>query len=215
MNELYELGKKYGTDKASELKHNYTEVYNNLLYDNRDNIKKVLEIGINTGSSLYMWRDYFKNAIIYGIDINHVRLENTDRIITFRGKQQDRDKLIKFIDSHKGEFDIIIDDGSHFMDDQQISFGFLFKYVKNGGLYIIEDLGTSLDWQYERFHIYADRSNTTLNMIENFNKTKKFYSEYMNEEELTYLSNNVNSCEIHKVGGSHNGIICIIKKKVY
>jgi len=69
MNELDLLALKYGTDKASDF-HNYTEFYDKYFNLDRGNIKNVLEIGVFRGNSLRMWKDYFFNAIIYGIDID-------------------------------------------------------------------------------------------------------------------------------------------------
>ena len=42
-----------------------------------------------TGANLFMWRDYFKNAHIYGIDINENNLVNTTRISSFKSNQID------------------------------------------------------------------------------------------------------------------------------
>ena len=36
-------------------------------------------------------------------------------------------------------FDVIIDDGSHYLSDILYSLKTLFKYIEKGGLYIIED----------------------------------------------------------------------------
>jgi len=40
-------------------------------------------------------------------------------------------------------FDVIIDDGSHRPDHQQISLSFFFRKLKKGGLYFIEDLASN------------------------------------------------------------------------
>ena len=39
-----------------------------------------------------------------------------------------------------GDFDMIIDDGGHTMEQMQISLNYLWDQVKPGGLYVIEDL---------------------------------------------------------------------------
>jgi len=51
-----------------------------------------------------------------------------------------------FLDKLKdkyGAFDVIIDDGSHLIDQQQISFNYLFNILSDKGIYVIEDLHTS------------------------------------------------------------------------
>ena len=52
--------------------------------------------------------------------------------------------VYRFIQENGGDFDIIIDDGSHKMNHQQISFDVLFPHLKSGGIYVIEDLHTSV-----------------------------------------------------------------------
>ena len=73
-------------------------------------------------------------------------------------------------------FDIIIDDGGHTMKQQQTSFGVLFKNVSSGGLYILEDLHTSI-WETNLAHgghfITNDDEITSLEMLKKFNVEKK------------------------------------------
>jgi glycosyltransferase involved in cell wall biosynthesis len=102
----------------------------------KDSVQKYLEIGIwQRGSSLKWAKKYFKNAAIYGIDILPVKV---DGCVTFRADQNDSAALDK-IGRENGPFDIIIDDGSHFERETRNSFNCLFKYLKMGGIYIIED----------------------------------------------------------------------------
>jgi hypothetical protein len=51
--------------------------------------------------------------------------------------------LQKFIDETGGNFDIVIDDGGHTMNQQRVSLEKLWQIVKPGGYYFIEDLQTS------------------------------------------------------------------------
>jgi len=210
MNKLEEIGKKYGTDKSGE--NNYTEIYFKYFNENRNNIKNILEIGILRGESLKMWEEFFPNANIYGIDINDISI-NSKKIFTYIANQNNRDQLYKLMSKLNIEFDIIIDDGSHRMEDQQISLGFLFQYVKNGGYYIIEDIGTSLDWQLERFGINSDRSNTTYNMINKYIKSKKIKSFYIKKEEKKYLEQHIEKCEIYETL-KNVSIISFFTKKI-
>ncbi len=137
---LDELAIKYGTDKSSKY-HNYTVVYEQMFGPIRNEPLKILEIGVGTGASLKMWLDYFPNAEIHGIDIT---LENQDaplisneRVHLCLGDQTDRD----FLDSIGIDFDIVIDDGSHRVDDQIFTFKHLWPNTKL--LYVIEDVYSS------------------------------------------------------------------------
>ena len=139
MTELCDLALEYGVDKTPQLGHSYTPYYHELFKDKKDSIKKVLEIGIQAGASLFMWRDYFPNAEIYGIDIQSTKLDFI-RIHCFQYDQSDAKQLQNFIDTVGGDFDLIIDDGSHRSDDQIFTANFLRKYLSPNGTYIIEDV---------------------------------------------------------------------------
>jgi hypothetical protein len=101
-------------------------------------VKRFLEIGVQFGGSLKIWRDYFPDAEIIGVD-NDPRCENyIKNFPLFIGDQTDK----KFMES-LGEFDVIVDDGGHKMSQQQDTFNIMFPNLKKGGLYVIEDLHTS------------------------------------------------------------------------
>ena len=57
--------------------------------------------------------------------------------------QSNRKQLKAFINNEKVSFDIIVDDGGHTMQQQIGTFIELFPYLKDGGVYVIEDLHTS------------------------------------------------------------------------
>jgi 23S rRNA U2552 (ribose-2'-O)-methylase RlmE/FtsJ len=109
---LNSLGKKYLTDKCKHKYANisYLDIYEKYFEKNRFNIKTVLEIGVYKGSSLKMWKEYFPNATIYGIDINpNAKQYEEDRINIHIGDQTDINFLHE-ISSIYGGFDIIIDE---------------------------------------------------------------------------------------------------------
>lgn len=140
---LDELALKYRTDKGSYY-HNYTLYYDMIFNKIKDQPLKVLEIGVNKGSSLKMWKDYFVNSLIYGIDIHSsCKILEEDRIKIFIGSQDNADFLTKVKNEVKDDFDIIIDDGSHMSVHQIASFKITFPFVRSGGYYIIEDLHAS------------------------------------------------------------------------
>jgi hypothetical protein len=207
--ELTRLADKYGTDKGSSA-HKYTDVYENFLMPTRNQARKIFEIGVAGGASLFMWRDFFPNAVIYGIDIEDSSRLNSERIKTFVADQGKRKELAKFIASNGSGFDLILDDGGHSMDLQQISLGFLFPHVKPGGYYILEDVHTSL--MYPGWGIDEDKKNTTLAMIESFVRTGKISSKHMTPEEARYVAEHVQYCALFK-GEDRLSISWIIKKK--
>lgn len=110
----------------------------------RQAARSVLEIGVQEGNSVRMWKDYFPNAIIHGVDVPwspHKFAE--DRIVEHWGDQRDRDFLRQLIQDCGGGFDIIIDDGGHMMDGQIVSLEELFPVLSAGGVYAVEDTFSS------------------------------------------------------------------------
>lgn len=213
---LTKLANQHKTDKGTthSFKHSYTPHYHKHLKDFRDSFTKVLEIGIYSGASLFMWRDYFQKAQIYGIDIMNKENLNGNRITPFQGSQSNRSDLDRFLKSYGGEFDLIIDDGGHHMDQQMISIGVLFKHVKAGGIYILEDLHTSAPTGKDNlFKVNDDGSNSALRFIELLQGNADIWvNDWISKEEADYIMNNVESVDIYKMnnGGS---ITAIIKKK--
>ncbi len=135
---LDEIALKYNTDKSSTL-HNYTEKYEKYFSVIKNSKLKILEIGIQNGYSLKTWKEYFPNSEIFGVDIIDCKHMEEERITTLQGSQTDTVFLAK-INEEYGPFDIIIDDGSHNNNDMTISFDFLFPLLRQGGLYVVEDL---------------------------------------------------------------------------
>lgn len=167
-NELDNLAIKYNSDKKPG-EHNYTKTYFHYFSKIKDKKIKLLEIGVLKGASIKMWKDFFPNAEIYGLDIDPSCKEYEDcRIKIFIGDQTDRD-FLKEMMKEIGPVDIIIDDGGHTMNQQKTSFEVLFPYIKKGGAYIIEDLHTSYWRTYlidnENFLCY-DSPKTMVSYIE-------------------------------------------------
>jgi SAM-dependent methyltransferase len=133
----------YDTDK-SQLTH-YTRNYEAWFSHLVGNDVKLLELGVNKGGSLLLWRDYFEQGTIIGLDVNPIRIDDpTDRVRFYQGHQQDIALLDHIAEREAPQgFDIIIDDCSHIGEPTRISFWHLFKHhLKPGGIYAIEDWGT-------------------------------------------------------------------------
>ena len=126
---LHELGIKHGTDKVDQWHtfrgNSYLDVYEKYFSPLKDKSINILEIGALGGDSLRLWKEYFSNANVYGIDINPncINLEE-ERIKIFIGSQDDIPFLQGVVDEC-GTFDIVIDDGSHINDLTLSSYNFL------------------------------------------------------------------------------------------
>ena len=219
MNELTILANKYGSDKGTEYgdKHNFTETYEKYFKRFKDKKINILEIGINDGSSLKMWYDYFPNATIYGADINDKSDLSNERVNCVVLNQSNKEELDEFAKNINLTFDIIIDDGSHHISDQQLTFGSIFPLLKEDGIYVIEDLHTSLcepnKMLYGRpMENNEDKTNTTLHYLQN----KPYVSQYLTQDENKYIQDNIKNVTIYEKENTHEwkkSITSIIMKK--
>ena len=156
-NQLTDLMNLFGSDKGGRNNHhNFASYYSEIFFHKRNDIKNFLEIGLGTNNtsvlsnmgpngiplaSLRAWRDYFKNANIYGADIDKNILKNEDRIETFYVDQTDP-ITIKEMFKNIGEkkFDIILEDGLHEYNANICFFENAIEYLEPNGTYIIEDV---------------------------------------------------------------------------
>lgn len=175
---LNELCDRYGSDKGSYLSqihphpwpsHTYTEIYSMLFDHCREGVKSVLECGIGTnnesvtsnmtangkpGASLRVWKHYFPNAKIVGIDIDASALFEEERINTYQVDQTSEQSIRDFLTSTNNEtYDLIIDDGLHEFHAAKSLFVNIFPSLKKTGIYVIEDvLLRDLDQYMEFFN---------------------------------------------------------------
>jgi hypothetical protein len=157
--ELCSLFEKYKSDKCDEIYHTYSKIYNDILSHEKYSALNIIEIGIGNknlmmpivgkdyeeGASLKAWRDFFVNANVFGLDIDKSVLFSDNRIYCYFTDQSSPEILEQTIlnikQKHNIEyFDFIIDDGSHIKEHMICSILTLSKFLKNEGIYIIEDI---------------------------------------------------------------------------
>lgn len=122
----------------------YLDVYERHFAAYRSTELKMLEIGVFRGGSLEMWNSYFGPAsTIFGIDIDDRCKSYETPNTQVRIGSQDDPVFLRSVIAELGAPDIILDDGSHIAKHQEVSFDVLFPLLKEGGLYVIEDLHTA------------------------------------------------------------------------
>lgn len=215
MKRLTYLANIIQTDKGTITgdKHGYTEKYNKFFEDvaNRcysENRKvKILEIGVFSGSSLYLYNRFFdKNCEIYAIDTDEKCLRiNSENIHISLCDQGDRNQLQQYIESIGDiKFDIIIDDGNHRSEDQLVSISLLHKNLNENGYYIIEDLhGQSVAEEYN----ICKYEETCLYFL-----TFRNPSTYLTKEENEELLNDIKDIELYYISND-NGSVANCKHK--
>jgi len=124
----------------------YLYIYDRLFLEYRAKNKPItiLEIGVDRGGSIEIWEKYFpKGSKIHGVDINPQckEIHFSENITIHLGNASDRSFMEKTFENI--EFDIILDDGSHICSDVIETFKIMFPKLKNGGLYVIEDMCAS------------------------------------------------------------------------
>lgn len=176
---LQEIGLKFGTDKSRHTTHNktYLDIYDKYFSKIRYDVKTMCEIGTLNGESAKTWEEYFPNATIHMVDIDPgCKRFETDRIKVHIGSQND-DIFLNKLAEKIGNFDILIDDGSHMVNHQIKTFNTLFPNLNLGGYYIIEDLGCSYGEIVNHLNVrnlwpgmsYNDPTDPLLNNREDFN----------------------------------------------
>lgn len=153
---LEELVDNSRTDKNTT--HSYLKLYQQILVSKKYTAKNVLEIGIGDGNqgytnggSIKLWHDYFINADIYALDIQHIH-SVWDGV-----KQNDRIKLHTSIDAYDEDvvkhhlvdknikFDYILDDGPHTLESMIKCIQLYSELLTDDGILIIEDV-QEIEW---------------------------------------------------------------------
>ena len=127
----------------------YLEIYHRHFARFRGKSPVVLEIGVFGGGSLQMWSEYFgPGATIIGIDIDPACARfRGPGIEVLIGDQADRAFLAE-VRGKVPRLDIVVDDGGHTMLGQIASFEELYPHQQPDGVYLCEDVHTSLYAEY-------------------------------------------------------------------
>jgi 23S rRNA U2552 (ribose-2'-O)-methylase RlmE/FtsJ len=136
--------------------HTYGDSYDEIFETfDRDGVLNILEIGIQRGGSLLAWKDYFKNAEIYGVDIVDVVIpEYRKDFINYIFSDVKDPKVKEELKDIK--FDIIIDDGSHQINDIIFVVKTYVEQLKVNGYLIVEDCRQTTSWANQINRIVSD-----------------------------------------------------------
>ena len=124
--------------------HHYLDIYHRHFAGFRGRSPVVLEIGVQHGGSLDMWRRYFgPGAQIVGVDVDaRCKQFEGEQVRVLIGDQGDRGFLAR-IREQVPHIDILIDDGGHTMTQQIATFEELYAHIQPHGIYLCEDVHTS------------------------------------------------------------------------
>jgi hypothetical protein len=137
------------TDK--NIGHSYLPLYEKLLQNKKETAKNILELGIGNfgeknGGSIKLWRDYFKNATIYGLDILPIdivldELINDSRVVLYTSiNGYNNNFFINAFLSKNIKCDVLIDDGPHTLESMILFIKLYSQIMADDGILIIEDV---------------------------------------------------------------------------
>jgi SAM-dependent methyltransferase len=151
--ELCEIGAKYNTDKSPFSPNSvccghrkgYTAFYAALLAKYKSISFNLAEIGIEQSASLLTWSEYFPLADISMFDLMESKLKKGESYnlpnTNFHKIDVSSENSINESFKLSGKiFDVVIDDSSHDILHQNNIIKNVHKFIKKGGILIIEDL---------------------------------------------------------------------------
>jgi hypothetical protein len=100
----------------------------------------IVEVGIFSGGSLEMWKEYFGPAArVYGVDLEPACVKYAgDRVKVFIGDQADP-KFWKDFLRQVPRVDVLVDDGGHEPHQQITTLKAILPALSPGGVYVCED----------------------------------------------------------------------------
>ena len=128
---------------------NYFPIYEKIFSRFRGKKITFVEIGVLSGGSLFMWRNYFgKEARIIGIELNpEAKKFEEEGFEIFIGNQSDENFWKDFF-KEVGEVDIILDDGGHTNFQQIVTCSSAIPFIKDNGVMVVEDVFHSYGLSY-------------------------------------------------------------------
>lgn len=160
--ELVHIAKEFDpvTDKVTS--HQYQLMYGTFLMPLRHRgAIKLLEIGLGCnmvygpGASAKLWKKLFPDAQLWEADVDADCVEKAKAkgqlsgINVVTGDQGNVNVVKQWVSETGGQFDAVIDDGSHKNSHLKKSFDTIWPAVKPGGLYFLEDLQVGREGGYE------------------------------------------------------------------
>ena len=187
---------------------NYSGFYEKKLSKIRNNKLDILEIGNFYGNGIASFYFYFKESNLFAYDIFPDLFRFKSKRIKNRYFNSSSEQSIENSFFNNSQmFDIIIDDASHTYKDQIIAFFMLFKKIKPGGFFVVEDLDVP-----DKMVQYNPENNTkTLKYcLAKLKDCEDFSHNLINEEDKSYVKNNFLNIDVYM--GNDNEIAFIEKK---
>jgi len=181
MTQLHEERKHLPGWTDKEYHKYFSHCYEELFAPYRDKPIDLLEIGCGYGGALTVWNDWLHDANLTGVEHTDHRPESKklrgqtySEVFLFNEQDHPRIKLIvqdaytEELANTLGQFDIIVDDGYHTIEQWNKLIKLYLPKLKPGGIMCIEDIGRRLIDKPMGFDIQE-----LINLVPN-NKTQVF-----------------------------------------
>ena len=171
------VGSGRGSRRRVQCKHAYEYYLGKYLTPMRYKKFKFLEIGLGcnmaygAGLSAKLWLEFLPNADIWMADANAECVEakkaeiyslGNGRVTVVVGDQGDEQTLKSWLNQAGGQFDVIIDDGGHYNNQQWQTLKHLWPGLAPGGMLVVEDMGES---QMGNFYGTINDAESPKNML--------------------------------------------------
>ena len=183
-------------DKEKIVSHNYSEFYDKYFKNFKKDKINLLELGSHEGKGLASFFFYFPNSDLIGANINPFQMQFSSKRLTELFVDVSSSRSIHSLSDYlKKDLDIIIDDASHNLKDILTAFGILFKKLKSGGCYVIEDMDQFK--ALKELNPYSGEA-TPLEILNKINDKQDFKTSFINDESKKYLIENIKDIKIEK-----------------
>lgn len=187
LTELCVIGSRMNTDKSPyalnsvccQHRKGYTAVYQMLFSQYKNKELNFAEIGVEAGASILTWNHFFSEKCnIFGFEYHENKIQNVKNLNLKNVNMIHTDvQNIEYLDSSFRDtnvlFDVIIDDSSHEIQHQNNIINTVSKYLKPGGMLIVEDIDRELNmnvykidntvWEFHSFIICHHNNRVCFN----------------------------------------------------
>ena len=172
--------KHQGGDRMNSKCHNYSKIYAKYLADKLESPINIAEVGILTGIGMAIWCDIFKNATVYGLDIDinifNKNKPNLEKLGAFKNKSPIINSFDQFKDNKaylseitklntNKKFSIVIDDGCHLSSAILKCFESFLPHLDENFVYFIEDnrdVHKIIKKKYPNYNIFYSKQMTVI-----------------------------------------------------
>ena len=205
--ELYNKELSYLFEHFNSLRreHGYEDAYQENLKEIKNCNIDILEIGSAKGDGLASFYFYFPNSSLIGIDNNPFRIRYKSKRIRMMYSDISSKNIMNNLTNYLNKkFDLIIEDCSHLLIDQIVCFVENFKNLKEKGIYVVEDL--NFPEIHEKYNPTAEMVDLKTIFKKIINK-EKIDTHLVNEKQLDFLKNNIETIKIFKCKNKKNYLV--------